>query len=219
MKKNTDKLTSRAYELKLETRAEEEGVIEGYPIVFGKETIIHDIAGDFKEIIERGALDKADLKDVLLCVNHDTSKIALARTKNGKGTMSLEIREEGLFMRAKLDLENNPEARAVYSAIKRGDLNGMSFMFRVKKDNWTDLSSNLPERRIEEISIVHEVSVVNFPAYQDTSLQARGEVETSSALEEAKANLEKFKKLDNLSKKELEREKLKYFYLMEDLFE
>lgn len=213
MKKNKDKLTVRFYDLRAEEKQEEEGIIEGMAIVFEKETIIHDIAGDFKETIARTALDKSDLKDVLLCVNHDTSKIALARTKNGKGTMTLERLPEGLKMRAKLDIENNPEARAVYSAIKRGDINGMSFMFRVKKDSWTKLESDLPERRVEEISVVHEISVVNFPAYSQTTLTARAEGETST-LVEARESLEKLE--SSKEREEIEREKLKYYYLLEE---
>lgn len=211
MKKITDKLTKRNYEIELRAEENPTGIIEGVPIVFDKETIIHDYAGDFKEIITRNALNECDLKDVLLCINHDTNKIALARTKNGKGTMQLEIKEDGLYMRAQLDIENNAEARALYSAIQRGDVNGMSFMFRVKKDKWTNLESEMPERRIEAISIVHEVSVVNFPAYNQTTISARDSKERESVLTEARRVLKEIKNAEN-DKLILELEKLKYSY-------
>ena len=215
MKKITDKLTKRNYEIELRAEENQTGIIEGVPIVFDKKTIIHDFTGDFKEVISRDALNDCDLKDVLLCINHDTNKIALARTKNGKGTMQLEIKEDGLHMRAKLDIENNTEARALYSAIQRGDVNGMSFMFRVKKDKWTNLETEMPERRIEAISVVHEVSVVNFPAYNQTTISARDSKESESILTEARKVLKEIKNAEN-DKLLLELEKLKYFYFLGD---
>ena len=99
---------------------EEEGsIIEGTPIVFNKDTKMQDWAGEYIERIDSHALDNSDLKDIRLFVNHDTSKIALARTKNGRGTMSFNIDEEGLHIKAILDTENNQEARSLYSEIGR----------------------------------------------------------------------------------------------------
>lgn len=211
-KRENERLTKRNYNLEIRTAdtQEEQGIIEGVPIVFNKETLIRDLGGDFYETIEPTALDNTDLKDVLLFVNHDTQKIALARSKNGKGTMSFEIKKDGLHFRAKLDIENNSEARSLYSAIKRGDMDGMSFMFRVKKDEWRDIDSKQPKRLIKDISIIHEISVVNFPAYQDTSVQARS-VETENILEETRASLKEARLRD---KKLVELEKLKYKLLL-----
>lgn len=210
---NKDKLTKRNYEIELRTAdtENEQGIIEGVPIVFNKETLIRDISGDFYETIEPTALNNTDLKDVLLFINHDTQKIALARSKNGKGTMSFEIKKDGLHFRAKLDIENNTEARSLYSAIKRGDMDGMSFMFRVKKDEWRDIDSKNPKRFIKDISIVHEISVVNFPAYQDTTVQARGSEEAENILEEARVSFKEMKRKD---KSLVELEKLKYYFLL-----
>lgn len=186
MKKN--ELVTRAYNVDFRAVEGTENVIEGIPIVFDKATTIHDYFGDFEEIIDRHALDKTDFKDVALFVNHDMNKIALARTKNGHGTMSLSIEEDGLHIRAELDVENNSEARALYSAIKRGDIDGMSFAFRIKSQEWSNLDSETPTRKITDISILHEVSVVNYPAYPQTSVNARskGEETTYSPLEEAR---------------------------------
>lgn len=205
-----DTLTTRAYNIELRADENENGVIEGVPIVFGQVTTIHDWCGEFREVIDSHALDKCDLKDVLLCVNHDVDKIALARSKNGKGTMTLEVKEDGLHMRAKLDVENNTEARNLYSAIQRGDMDGMSFMFRVDDEEWSDLDSKIPLRTIRGISIVHEVSVVNFPAYKQTSVSARMSQESEfSPLAEAR------KQLEETNKQKVELEKLKFKYLME----
>lgn len=208
-----DRLTRRNYptELRTSDSGAENGLIEGIPIVFNSETLIRDYGGDFYEIIEPTALDKCDLKDVLLFINHDTEKIALARSKNGKGTMSLEVKEDGLHFRASLDIANNSEARNLYSAIQRGDMDGMSFMFRVKKDEWTNIESETPTRTIKEISIVHEISVVNYPAYDATTVTARS-ADTDSPLMEMRKKFEETKKTD---KAKIDLEIYKYLTLLE----
>lgn len=213
-KYSNNELVTRAYTATFRAASEDDtdkSVIEGTPIVFNQKTRISDWCGEYDEIIERDALKGADLKDVRLFVNHDINKIALARSKNGNenSTMSFTIDDEGLHMKASLDTENNAEARALYSAVKRGDMDGMSFMFRIKRDEWKDIDSDLPTRIIREISIVHEVSVVNFPAYPQTSVNARSEGEETpySALEEArKAHA---KEIARSQKNELEIEKQK----------
>lgn len=207
MSKNV--LTTRNYNLEIRADNTESGIIEGVPIVFERETIIIDWAGQFKEIVDRNALRKTDLKDVRLFVNHDTNKITLARSKNGKGTMQLFVEDDGLHMKAELDIENNVEAKSLYSAVKRGDMDGMSFMFRVDGEEWSDLDKDVPTRRITSISIVHEVSVVNFPAYQQTSVNARSAEETkTSVLAEARKRYSE--ETEQKKQKELELEKLKY---------
>ena len=210
-KKNV--LTTRTYNLEIRADDTEKGIITGVPIVFERETILRDWAGEFKEIIDRNALNKTDLKDVRLFINHDTNKITLARSKNGKGTMQLSVEDDGLHIQAELDIENNAEAKSLYSAIKRGDMDGMSFMFRVDGEEWSDMDKDVPTRRITSISIVHEVSVVNFPAYQQTSVNARSSKESeTSVLEEARKRYSEETELRK--QKELELEKLKYSYLL-----
>lgn len=192
-KNSPNELVTRQYTATFRTTENEEtgSIIEGTPIVFGQDTKMQDWAGEYKERVDPHALDNADLKDIRLFVNHDTNKIALARTKNGRGTMSFNIDDEGLHIKATLDTENNQEARSLYSAIKRGDMDGMSFMFRIKSQEWLDLDTDCPTRVIKEISIVHEVSVVNFPAYPQTSIDARDNSEETeySPLAEAKKAL------------------------------
>jgi hypothetical protein len=134
-----------------------------------------NIGNLFIEVIERGAFDSTDLTDVLFFVNHDMSKIPLARSRrnNGNSTMRLSVDERGLNMEATLDIDSNAEARALVSAIKRNDISGMSFLFTVKEDSWENLNSDLPTRRIKKIGRVREVSAVNFPAYPQTEIHAR----------------------------------------------
>lgn len=171
-----------------EVRAEDgevKNVITGRPIVYDNRT---DIGGWFAEIIDRGALDETNLTDVRFLVNHDTSRIPLARSRrnNGNSTMQLSTDQFGLSIRAQLDVENNAEAKALYSAVERGDLSGMSFMFSVDSERWDDLDSDYPTRHILKIGSVVEVSAVTFPAYDATEINAR----SKEALESARSALE-----------------------------
>ena len=211
---NKKELERRAYTF--EIRAEEQdgiGVLTGRPIVYNQLT---DIGGYFSEIIDSGALDGADLTDVRFMVNHDMSRIPLARSRrnNGNSTMQFSIDSEGMSLDwVKLDIKNNPEAAALYSAVKRGDISGMSFAFSVKGEGWDNLDSDYPTRHITEIGTVVEVSAVTFPAYEATSINARGK----DALESARSAVETARqpKADNVetkSKDELELEKAKFFF-------
>ena len=165
-------------------QAENESVIEGRPIVYGSRTDL----GWFDEIIDAGALDGTDLTDVRFLVNHDLSKIPLARSRNNNmnSTMQLRPNENGLDITARIDIGANADAKALDSAVRRGDISGMSFMFFVDKDVWEDFESDHPTRHITSISRVVEVSAVTFPAYQATEIYAR----SNEALESAKQTLE-----------------------------
>ena len=173
-------LEQRSYSF--EVRAEEgEGgaIITGRPIVYDSRTDL----GYFDEIIDRGALDGADLTDVRFLVNHDISKIPLARSRrnNGNSTMQLSVDAEGMFIRVKLDTENNAEAKALYSAVQRGDISGMSFMFSIDGESWENLESDHPTRHVTKIGSVVEVSAVTFPAYDATTINARSKEALDSA--------------------------------------
>lgn len=196
----------RAYLCDVQTRADEKhgNMLEGIPIVYDAET---DIGGMWKEIIDRGALDQADLKDVRFLVNHDVDSIPLARSRNNNenSTMQMTVEEDGLHIRVDLDTEGNPRAKELYSAVKRQDVSGMSFMFSVKSDKWEDLDSEYPTRHITALDKVFEVSAVTFPAYEQTSINARS-VETGQAsLESAREALENAKKVEELRKQIIER--------------
>ena len=162
--------------------------IEGRAIVFEQPTDI----GLFTEIIDKNALKETDLRDVRFLVNHNTDMIPLARSRrnNENSTMQMVVGEEGMDIRANLDTENNADARALYSAVKRGDISGMSFMMAVRGEDWDFSDEEHPLRRITDISRIYEVSSVTFPAYESTSIEARGDEE---ALENAKSVLESAK--------------------------
>lgn len=197
---------TRAYnfEIRAENNEKNGDHIVGRPIVYNSRTNL----GWFDEIIEAGALDKANLKDVRFLVNHNTNMIPLARSRNNNenSTMQLEVDKDGMAIRVNLDTENNTEARNLYSAIKRGDITGMSFMFTIDDEEWENLESDHPTRHIRKISQVFEVSAVTFPAYESTEISARDR----EALDRAKATLESVRSQTLESeKRELELEKAK----------
>lgn len=183
--------------------------IEGHPAIYDQKT---DIGGWFYEIIERGAFDGCDFDDVLFSVNHDLRKIPLARSRrnNGNSTMKLDTNDRGLYIRANLDVEENSESKSLYSAVKREDIDGMSFIFYVEEEKWEDMDSDMPTRRIQKIKKVIEVSAVNFPAYVGTDINARDQ----SVLDNAEKALENARsQLDN-SKSGLELMQLRHKLLM-----
>ena len=173
------------FEVRAEENEEHGHFLSGRPIVFGQRTDL----GLWDEVIEQGALDSTDLKDVRFLVNHNTDMIPLARSRNNtpNSTMQMVVDEDGMIIRVDLDTENNTEAKNLYSAVGRGDITGMSFMFSVDKDTWDEADSDHPLRHIRSIRRVYEVSAVTFPAYAQTSIQTRGLPE---GLESAKDSLE-----------------------------
>ena len=177
----------RSFEFEVRAEQNDKGsVITGQPIVYDERTNLDW----YDEIIDDGALAETDLRDVRFLVNHNTDMIPLARSRNNNAnsTMQMEVIEgKGMAIRVNLDTENNADARSLYSAVERGDISGMSFMFVVDKDSWNDVDTDHPTRHIRSISKVFEVSAVTFPAYEATSIQARG---LSEALESAKTSLE-----------------------------
>ena len=197
----------RTFDFEVKAQENERGhELTGTPIVFNQRTNL----GWYDEIIDRHALDETDLKDVRFLVNHNTDMIPLARSRNNNenSTMQLMIEENGMNIRVDLDTENNSESKSLYSAVERGDISGMSFMFLVDKDSWEDVDTDHPTRTVRSIRQVFEVSAVTFPAYSQTSIQARG---LSEALDSAKESLESVR----AAKRELELEKEKLKFHME----
>lgn len=197
----------RFMQMDVRTEEENEGVITGYPIVFNQET---DLGGGIREVIAPEAVgDGKVLRDVALMVGHDFGMIPLAhsRNNNGNSTMQLTPDEHGVHMRAVLDVKNNPKAAEVYSAIKRGDVSGMSFAFIVDKEEWQDVDTDSPMRRVTGFSRIFECSIVAFPAYPGTSVQAASE---SDALESVKESLEsERRRLADEREREAEQERRK----------
>lgn len=200
---------SYSFEIRAEQNEDEVGIITGRPIVYDSRTDL----GFFDEIIERGALNGANLRDVRFLVNHDISKVPLARSRNNNAnsTMQLMPDDQGMAIRVNLDIKNNSDARNLYSAIERGDISGMSFMFRVDDEEWSDIETAHPVRHVRKISDVVEVSAVTFPAYEDTSISVRNK----EALENAKLALESAKRSSKEAlESALELEKVKFEALL-----
>ncbi|HZK27805.1 MAG TPA: HK97 family phage prohead protease [Thermoclostridium sp.] len=212
--KNKEKLKHSRYgsfgescELRAIEPTEDTGyIVEGYAIIYEEMT---SIGGWFNEVIKRGALDGADLKDVPMFIHHKGETIPLARSRknNKNSTLQLTPDKKGLYFRAELDVENNVDAKALYSSIKRGDISGMSYSFRVKTEKWLNIDDPVPTREIYEFSKIGEISALWSPAYEATSIEARAkELESSDkvALDNARATLDNEK-----SVLEVERLKLK----------
>ena len=195
----------RAFNFEVRAQNDEEhgNFLEGTPIVYDSWTDL----GWYDEMVDRGALAKTDLRDVRFLINHNTDMIPLARSRNNNenSTMQLSVDDEvGMKIRVNLDTENNADARALYSAVERGDISGMSFMFTVDEDRWEDVDCEHPKRHILSFRKVFEVSAVTFPAYEATSIQARG---LADALESAKASLESVKA--DMKKMEIRKQKIR----------
>lgn len=200
MKNQEMRTLQRAFNFEMRAEKDESNgdFIIGRPIVYESKTDL----GYFDEVIERGALNKANLKDVRFLVNHNTDMIPLARSRNNtaNSTMQLSPDKDGMAIKVYLDTENNSDARNLYSAIKRGDISGMSFMFSINDEEWEGLDTDHPTRHIREIGAVLEVSAVTFPAYESTTISARDK----AALDSAKATLDNVRHSLDSEKAELE---------------
>jgi len=196
-----------SFEVRAEQNEEHGTYLTGQPIVYNERTDL----GWYDEIIADGALDGTDLRDVRFLINHNTDMIPLARSRNNNANSTMQLQvvpSAGMAIRVDLDTENNTDARSLYSAVNRGDISGMSFMFVVAEDKWDDIDTEHPTRTIMKFAKVFEVSAVTFPAYEATSIQARG---LADALDSAKASLDSVK----AERREIERKKQKIRILME----
>lgn len=146
----------------LETK--EDMFIAGYALIFNSPTLIGEKNGiKYYETIEKEALTNCDLTDIVLRYNHDDKTQLLARTSNN--TLTVKVDDIGLYIEA--TIANTTTGRDIYELIKRGDISKMSFGFIVDKDSY---KGNV--RHIEAIKAIKDVSVVDFPAYDDTIVQA-----------------------------------------------
>jgi HK97 family phage prohead protease len=154
----------------LELRAAPDGkTLVGYAAVFDSPSE----PLPWTEFVRRGAFTKTikDGADVRLLIDHEG--VPLARTRSG--TLSLSEDEIGLRIEAMLD-ENNPDAAKVMSALRRGDLSQMSFAFQTVKDSWSD---DKRTRELKEVRL-YDVSVVTYPAYEETVAELRNRNSTQA---------------------------------------
>lgn len=198
--KRNDYFLQRGFAAEIRAAGEDEEknghIVNGLAAVYEQETRIADFFGEFVEVIREGAFDETDFSDVKLLVNHDMSGIPLARSRNNNksdkpNTMQLTVDKAGVHISADLDTRNNEFARAAYSAVDRGDMDGMSFCFFVSEKNqrWTR-KDGVDYREILKVDKVLEVSIVNFPAYEGTNINSRSLDSDKRALESARAMLD-----------------------------
>ncbi len=142
-----------------------EKIISGYFIVFNSETELYE--GCFEEIAPE-SFDNIDLSDVRALIDHETSKV-LGRTKSG--TLTLSVDAKGVYGEIKVN-ENDTEAMNLYSRVQRGDVDQCSFGFNILDEAMETRDDGSYKFTIKAIELF-EVSVVTFPAYADTAVEAR----------------------------------------------
>ena len=156
---------------KLQTRDDntetDEMKIEGYFVVFNSETKLFE---NYYEEISDKAFKDIDLTDIRALADHDTAKV-LGRTKSQ--TLSLSVDEKGLYGEITIN-KNDSEAVNLYERVKRGDIDQCSFGFNILDETMDTRADGSTKWTITEIELF-EVSVVTFPAYADTAVEARSE--------------------------------------------
>lgn len=162
-----------------EVRADDgKRTMAGYAAVFNSEA---DIGGYFREVIKPGAFaDTLKSADVRALVDHDSGRV-IGRSK--AGTLRLKEDERGLAV--EIDLPDTTDGRDIGELVARGDIDGMSFGFRVTHDEWDETVE--PNVRTIHAIELHEVSAVTWPAYSDTALAMRSRDEARTEAEKAKA--------------------------------
>ncbi|MBR1540698.1 MAG: HK97 family phage prohead protease [Clostridia bacterium] len=151
---------------KEENSPDDEKCIEGYFALYENETELWE---GCREIISKGAFSNTITKnDVRALINHDTT-LVLGRTK--AGTLELKEDDKGLFGRIRIN-PNDSDAMNLYSRVERGDVDQCSFGFNIIDEDYEELADGSVRFRINEIDL-QEVSCCTFPAYEDTSIQAR----------------------------------------------
>lgn len=195
----------RTLEMRALDNEENKMVIEGYAITFNAPATHFGMT----EIIDSRALDNCDMSDVPLKYNHDDSHMIMARTRNG----SLKLEKDDIGLKIHAELIDTQSNRDIYTAIKSGLLDKMSFAFTVQDE---DYDYNTDTRTVLSIDKLYDVSVVDVPYYDTTSVYARNldsseeyakqkheekrQMEQAKQLEERKALLEKLERAELLNK-------------------
>lgn len=158
------------YEIRSVEQDESKMIIEGYPIIFDKETLIFDGEKEFYESIDRHAFDDADISDVALKYNHNDNFLILARTRNN--SLILSIDDHGVFMHS--ELLDTTDSIDVYKRVKSGLLKEGSFAFTIEAfERWVD-ADGIEHRKITKIGKLFDVAICPNGAYGDlTEIYAR----------------------------------------------
>lgn len=161
----------------VEIRANEnDRKISGTAIVFNKESQL--LGGWFTEIIEPGAATRAliDSSDIVMLWNHNDGMIPLARSKNGKGSLAISIDAVGVNF--EFEARQTPQGDEILAAVRAGDVDACSFAFRVAEDGeeWMSKPDGDYLRTIKKFESLHDFSLVNEPAYLETSCRSLDKV-------------------------------------------
>lgn len=162
-----------------ETKDEGKMILEGRAVKFDEATVLFEYDGvQYSEIIARGAFDETDISKCYLKYNHSNSIMAMARVKNG--TLQVDVRDDGVYVKA--ELADTTAGRDLYTLVKRGDVDKMSFAFKIREESYDQKNHTWTVRKIETL---YDVAAVEQPAYENTDLYARryGEVEASRVKE------------------------------------
>lgn len=152
------------FKITREKESPDERIIEGYFALYEQETELFE--GTY-EIISKGAFEKTLNNDIRALWNHSTQYV-LGRTTSG--SLELRLDDKGLF--GIIKLPNTQYANDLFELVQRGDVDQCSFGFNIENEDLEELASGGYRWRINEIDL-HEISVVTFPAYENTSVQAR----------------------------------------------
>lgn len=162
-------------------------ILDGYFVVFDQPYYIDDYC---EEVIDRHALDNADMSDVRALIDHD-SRLCLARRNENVQTLDFSIDETGLFGRIQINPADS-DAMSLRARVQRRDVDQASFGFEERVVEYSDLPGGRVRRTVKEISKLWEISVCTFPAYEQTTVSARsrnGDALRQELLEHRKANL------------------------------
>jgi len=160
------RLHRRAFEVRAGEIAEGgEMYVDGRAVTFDNPTVLWEHDGvEYKERIEAGAFEGCAMHDVIFNYNHGGH--VLARTRNG--TLTLEERADGLYVRARLD--GTEEGQKIYDEIRGAYIDKMSFAFTVREEAY---DKDTHTWTVQKVKRLYDVSAVDIPAYDDTSIAAR----------------------------------------------
>lgn len=177
-------------EMKAMDNEEDKMIIEGYPITFNSPA-----KHGYTEIISDRALDNCDLTDVPLKYNHEDSHLIMARTRNG----SLKLQKDSIGLKMIAELIDTQSNKDIYKSIKAGLIDKMSFAFTVRGEEY---DYDTDTRTITDIDKLYDVSVVDLPFYESTSVVARS-LDNSSDFEEKRKELRNAKEEEDKKDAEL----------------
>jgi len=174
--------------------SEDKMLIEGYAITYDQPATHQYGQRKFTEVIRKGALDKTDIKDVPLRYNHNDTWLIMARTRN----KSLQLIKDDTGLKIQAELLDTQSNRDIYKSIQEGLVDKMSFAFTVADggDTWT-FKDDESIREVNNIDKLYDVSVVDTPFYDSTSIYAR----SLELLENEEKRLDSLSEIETLKQK------------------